>query len=454
MDLKRDVYEKLLKWKERDSGLVLELEGARQVGKTYILDKFASENYEHYFYINMLQTSGQELLQCLHKVKEWEPGQPRREKPLHEAFSLYDNRFTDNKETIIVIDEIQESAEVYSCIRQFAREFQCNFIVTGSYLGKTLEKEYFLPAGDVEKLVLNSLSYEEFLHAAGKYDLYEKADLYGGSDHSIYDELKHWYEIYLKIGGYPAVVKKYLETQDFAACEETLMQIVNIFIDESSRYFENVLDINLFEQMLPAVAQTMAKEKNGTSDLVTELSKIIYKEESGRVTKKSINYLLGWLYQSHIIGYCGKVNNGDRLDTTFNCRFYFRDLGIAQIFLQMSGADSATRVGIINENFVYLYLLEQIRKMQIAGVTPNFGTYKEGEIDFFVVSRLDDKVYGIEVKAGKSIGKTANLLLQDKKVDYLYLLKGDTYGGILDEVKYTVPIYLAGKMVFNKGVNE
>lgn len=452
LDLKRDIYEKLLEWKKKDSGLVLELEGARQVGKTYILNKFAVENYQNYFYINMLQSSGKEFLQCLQKTKEWEPGQMRREHPIHDAFALYDGRFKDTKDTIVVIDEIQESAEVYSCIRQFARDFQCYFIVTGSYLGKTLEKEYFLPAGDVEKLVLNSLSYEEFLYAVGKYDLYEEADLYGESNHSIYDELKHWYEVYLKIGGYPAVVKTYLETGDFAACEEVLLQIVHIFMDESSRYFDSILDISLFEQIFPAVAQTMVKEKKGANDLVTELSKIIYKEESNRITKKTINYLLGWLYRSHIIGYCGKVNNGDRLDTTYNCRFYFRDMGIAQIFLRMSGADAATRAGIVNENFVYLYLLEALRKLQIAGATPNFGTYKEGEIDFFVISRTDDKVYGIEVKAGKSIGKTANLLLHDQKVDYLYLLKGDTYGGILDDVKYTVPIYLSGRLTFDKGI--
>ena len=67
MDLKRDIYEKLVDWKKRDSGLVLELEGARQVGKTYILNKFASENYQNYFYMNMLQTSGQDFLRCLSK---------------------------------------------------------------------------------------------------------------------------------------------------------------------------------------------------------------------------------------------------------------------------------------------------------------------------------------------------------------------------------------------------
>jgi len=61
-------------------------------------------------------------------------------------------------------------------IRQFAREFECHFIVTGSYLGKTLEKEYFLPAGDTDGLTLYTLSFEEFL------DAFEKRTLRGFSN--------------------------------------------------------------------------------------------------------------------------------------------------------------------------------------------------------------------------------------------------------------------------------
>ena len=57
-DLKRDIYRNLLEWKKNNSGKVLEIEGARQVGKTYIISKFAKENYKTYLYINMVQTSG------------------------------------------------------------------------------------------------------------------------------------------------------------------------------------------------------------------------------------------------------------------------------------------------------------------------------------------------------------------------------------------------------------
>ena len=74
LELKRDIYEKLIEWKKQDSGKVLELNGARQVGKTFILDKFARENYKRYFYINMMQTSGKEFVECYYAATSWKPG--------------------------------------------------------------------------------------------------------------------------------------------------------------------------------------------------------------------------------------------------------------------------------------------------------------------------------------------------------------------------------------------
>ena len=176
-DLKRDIYESLLEWKKNYSGKVLEVEGARQVGKTYIISKFARENYKNCIYINMAQTTGRDFLTCLDTAEQWKPGEIRVEKPIHKALELFDKSFADTEETIIFIDEIQESARVFSLIRQFAREFQAHFIVTGSYLGKVIEKGYFLPAGDLDTITLNTLSFEEFLDAAGKGEVYNKLDL-------------------------------------------------------------------------------------------------------------------------------------------------------------------------------------------------------------------------------------------------------------------------------------
>lgn len=445
IELKRDIYKELIKWKEEDTGKVLEVNGARQVGKTYILNKFARENYQNYIYINMAQTSGEEFLQCLHSAVQWKPGERRTEKPLHKALELFEPEFCDCKDTVVVIDEIQESPEVFSKIRQFAREFSSHFIVTGSYLGKTVDKEYFLPAGDIDVMVMDTLTYEEFLDAAGKREIYEKADLYGESSHEDYDELKKWYDIYTEIGGYPAVVKRYLESKSLEACRTELANIIRIFVEESERYFDNVMENNLFEQLFPSIVQSMVKESKGSSDLITELSSIIFREDTDRFTKKSVNQAIAWLYRSNIIGYCNKVNECNVMDTTFHSRFYFKDVGLAGYFLGMTGADRATIQGIVNENFVYLWLDKQIREYKIAGTAPAFGVYRGGEIDFFLRSIKTHKDYAIEVKAGRNIGKTANMILHDRKADYLYLLKGDTYGGA-EGRKRTVPIYLAAKI--------
>ena len=194
MELKRDIYAELLRWKRNHKGKVLELKGARQSGKTFILDKFGREQYTTYVYINMAQTTGREFLTCLEQAEKWEPGQPRPVEPIHQAIKMFDMRFIDDESTLVVIDEIQESARVYSLIRQFARDFRCHFIVTGSYLGKTVEKEYFLPAGDTVELRMDTLSFEEFLGALGKRELYERIDLYGQSPREWYDDLKKEYQ--------------------------------------------------------------------------------------------------------------------------------------------------------------------------------------------------------------------------------------------------------------------
>lgn len=126
-------------------------------------------------------------------------------------------------------------------------------------------------------------------------------------------------------------------------------------------------------------------------------------------------------------------------------RIYFRDLGVSRYFLKRGGVRGAAAEGYINENYVYLDLLKRINRMEIAGVSPMFGTFQKGEIDFFVSSLINDKDYGVEVKAE---GKTAKALLDSGKVEAVYFLKGDTYGGKAGRM-LTVPIYLASRVRYD-----
>ena len=455
MELKRNIYTKLLEWKKQDTGNVLEIKGARQVGKTYILKKFGKENFTRMIYINMAESSGKKFLQCLEVTNDWKPGDPRIEEPLRKALELFEPSFVDEKDTVIIIDEIQESAEVYNQIRTLAREFQSYVIVTGSYLGRLINPEFFLPAGDLDHMIMETLTFDEFLDVFGERELYESIDLFGKGQKEDYEKLMSYYEIYQKIGGYPAVVVCYAQQKDLKKCFEKIGGLIDVFANESKRYFDDVIDVNIFQKLFNAIALLMLREKQGVGDLVTELSKIAYQEESGRVTKKMINHAIGWLQESHIIGYASKAMDCDYKEIKENSRYYFLDMGIAHYFLSRTGATFDTIKGLLAENFVYLVLKRRIEGAgEIAGIAPWFGTYEKinGELDFYVRSLLDYKNYGIEVKSTDKEAKTGRRLLEDKKLDYLYILKGETQGGIAEDKIFTVPLCLADRINFEQGV--
>lgn len=452
MELKRNIYGKLLEWKNADTGHVLELKGARQVGKTYILKKFGKENFQKMLYINMAEQSGKNFLKCIAIAAEWEPGKPIEENPVRKALELYDVTFIDSKDTVVIIDEIQESAEVYNQIRTLAREFQAYVIVTGSYLGKLIESEFFLPAGDLDHLIMETLTFDEFLDVFGERQLYETIDLYGRGKSEDYEKLMQYYETYQKIGGYPAVVICYAKYHDINKCITLIGELINIFANESKRYFTDIIDVNMFQKLFNAIALLMIQEKQGVRDLTSELSKIAYQEESGRKTKKMLNHAISWLQESHIIGYASKAVDCDYKQIKDNSRYYFLDMGIAYYFLNKTGAPYDVIKGLLAENFVYLSLKRRIESTnEIAGLVPWFASYEKtkGELDFYVRSLIDYKNYGIEVKSTDASAKTARKLLKDKKLDYLYLLKGETKGGIAEEVIYTVPLCFADRICFH-----
>lgn len=78
--------------------------------------------------------------------------------------------------------------------------------------------------------------------------------------------------------------------------------LVAIFVKESTRYFDNILETATFDKVLSSIAAMMLKEKKGTKDLITDITSIIFKKESGKIAKRTVNYAISWLYLSHQIG--------------------------------------------------------------------------------------------------------------------------------------------------------
>lgn len=451
MDIKRQAYKKLIQWKTSNRHTTLEVNGARQVGKTYLIKKFAAEYFAHYIYINLFELSGTQFMECYKSACSWQPGQGvRPENPLHDAFRMFDGNFSDTEDTVVIIDEIQESAEIYNRIREFTRQFHCRFIVTGSYLGRVYEPDFRYSSGDVTKLTIYTLSFEEFLEADDQ-DLFHQYQDADKRDHvDVQDALKRKYDCYCKIGGYPSVVQTYLETKSLTASRAELIRIIDTFMNESIRYFTDILDTQVFTDIFLAICRILSREKKGLEErsISEELQKLVTKDYSSNVSKAACNRAISWLRFSGIIGFCGKITELDVLDFQAARRCYFMDLGVASYYMERVGAAESDMSGMIQENYVYINLKKrQDFPEEIAFETPAFATFKGGEIDFIVQGIESGERYAVEVKAGKNAGVTARKALEMGKVDCLLYLKGNTGGGIQGRTE-TVPIYLLEQYKF------
>ena len=370
--------------------------------------------------------------------------------PVYELIKRYDPTFEDSIDTVVIIDEIQESAEIYNRIREFTRNLSSDFIIIGSYLGRILNDEFKYSAGDLDSVEIQTLSFEEFLMAMGKAEVYQELDLYGNSSQQVYSELERLYHVYCTIGGYPAVVLKYMEQEDVTQCQMVLEKIIRLFANESRRYFKDILEYDGYENLFTSVARILVKEKKGFEEdsFSEELQSLVVKEYSSNLSKAVVNRAIDWLHSAGIIGFAGKLTGCDILSYKAKSRAFFMDLGLTTYFLMQTGCSESDIQGVVNENFVYLDLKRRISfPREIALETPAFSTWGKYEIDFFVKSVKGQHTYAVEVKSGKNSGKTVEEILAKIKADYALYTKGNTHGGVHENI-YTIPIYGISKFRF------
>lgn len=452
IEFDRDIYKKISEWKnEYNKNKVLFIEGARQIGKTHVIDNFVNNNFKKIIKINLM-TEDKELLNLIDAqiIKERLKGKLKREEVNfnHELFKRFSPSFEDCEDFVIVIDEIQEDYKMFNRIRQFAREFKAKFIVTGSYLGLTIMREEFKQsAGDTVTIQMNPMNFSEFIKACGKYELYESLDLYGNSNKEDYDEIQKYFNDYLKVGGYPESVERYILTGN--ADTSYYEELIETILTESQKYFNldsiqgTLVDYNSLESCIYGITRLLLKEKKGleNGNYISELKKIM-KDKNMKITEANYNLAMAWIDRAGLINDCCKVIDFKFNEKTFNQRFYFNDVGLSNYLFNIYNENKGNKSeinGLVNETFVF----NELRKIR----KPNFGIYNKGELDFVYFDKETSLLYGIEVKAGKNSGGTITSALQDGKIDRALYCKGNTYGGI-DGKKITIPIYLFPRFKF------
>lgn len=429
--LVRDIEKEFEEWKINFSDYVLYVSGARQTGKTTELLKFAYKNYEQIIYVNLANEREKETFKKLVLTNTVVFGMMSycKEMQLEE--------YTDTNRTILIIDEIQESQEVYNSIRALQKELNCNIAVTGSYLGKTLNTKYFKPAGNTKDVEMLPLSFKEFCRANNCETLLDKINPFGTSSQKEYEKLTALYKDYIEIGGYPAVVKQYVKSKDIKLCKAIIESLINRFTEESAAYFKEDKSLAVFENVYKAAFISMSTEKKGTSSKSTDIiTNFVINDTKEHVSRKEVNTVIAWLEYSKIIGNC---------DLLSNRRMYFMDCGIANSIASKIAISNETVRVLIAETFVYdeLYRLYKLGKFK--GDKPSCSVYNNYELDFFVVDK-EDRKYGIEVKSMRSTKHLSLDYFKDNKlIDEGYLAE-ISRGGKSGINK--IPIYLIYRFPF------
>lgn len=435
---KRDIQTTLLKWKNDPYHKVLQIEGARQIGKTTELLKFGYKNYEYVIYVNL----GSDRYNFTETLKSGV------NPLLMEKYCRNANlpHYVNSKKTLLIIDEIQINYEVYNSIRDLNSNLECDLIVTGSYLGQTLKKEYFQPAGTVKYIKMFPLSFSEFCKIFGAQNTLNSISLLGKDDFNTYDKLEKLYDVYYKIGGYPEVIKEFIQTKNVDAAIGKIADLLITFEKESRNYFTSAKDTMIFSTVYEVVFNEMCNERRGSGkDLVETITQLAKQSLKAQISRDEVNNAIQWLKYSGVIGDCDFYVDGNIKNKLHGRRLYFMDCGLANYAASITNNDDKVVSGVITETFVYSELnricsLEYANR-KVKESRPCFSTYGSYELDFMLVG-VDNTVYGIEVKTTTGEPKSLKVYIDKGLVDRGVVAKR-TKGGHGDKFD-TIPIYTVG----------
>ena len=423
--MRRFVMDKLIKWKNSDDRKPLILRGARQVGKTYILQEFGKNSYDDVAYFNFDHDEG--LAHLFSNTKD-----PIR---IIEQLSLVNNKKINKNTTLIIFDEIQECSNALNALKYFCEEARDYHIAcAGSLLGIRLSKTSF-PVGKVEFLNLYPMTFSEFLIADNSENLVEVMkqttevkEIPKIFENQLIEKLK----IYYIIGGMPEVVYSWVNDKDI----EKVNIIQQNILDSYEADFSKHVDTN--------EANKISLIWNGIpSQLARENKKFVYQLVKEGARAREYENALNWLKDANLIQKCFLVNKCSFPLKAYNdlsaYKIYMMDVGLLR---QMSKLDSRIILegnklleefkGSFTENYVaniLNYLLED---------SPNYYLFDRNEIDFVI--QKYNMIIPIEVKSNKSTNHNSLTKYNnnnDNKVSFRFSLNNLSKDGKI----INIPLY-------------
>lgn len=413
---------------------ILLVDGARQVGKTFIIRHVGQKLFPNFIELNMVEDSlGNRLFAGTKTVEDF----------YLQVSMLAGDRMKERENTLIFIDEIQAYPHLLTLLKFLAQDGRFTYIASGSLLGVTLAETTSIPMGSIRKVRMFPLDFEEFLLANGMNDLVissmrKKFERQESLDQAMHDKIMDLFRKYLLVGGLPDAVNSYLSEKNIQRVREIQREIHDYYAADASKYGEErKLQIRRVYDLIP-------------SNMENKKKRVVAKDIEGKRGKSFADYQdeFEYLISAGIALNVQAVSNpvfpliesaGKNL-----LKLYLNDVGILSGILYGNNIRAILDdVRSVNLGAVY----ETVVASELAAHGHRLFYYdnrSKGEVDYLIDDYDSLSVAPIEVKSGRdyTIHSALNAFVknEDYHIKHGYVLSNEREVLMKGKVVY-LPIY-------------
>lgn len=391
--LYRKIRSYIEEYLKSDEDKILLIEGARQIGKSYIIRDVGTELYSNYVEINfVVDDEGEKIFKNVHTTEEF----------YLKLSMVAGTRLDQYKNTLVFIDEIQHYPQFLTMLKFLREEHKYRFISSGSLLGITLKGTVSVPVGSVILKKMYQLDFEEFLIANGfgkdAIDYLRKSfENKQSLSQEVHDKVLGLFKRYLLVGGMPDAVNEYLATHNIVKVRETQEAIRVLYGIDASRYEEGAakkLHIRRIYDMIPSQMENKKK-------------RIVAKDIQNRKGDRFSNYIeeFEYLINSGISIASNAISNPKyplaESQQKNLLKLYMNDVGMlsSQLY-QYNVQPILNDIPSVNLGSVYESAVAQELKAHYNKLF-YYDNKQKGEVDFIVDDSRTMSVLPIEVKSGR-----------------------------------------------------
>lgn len=437
--MERIALQKLIDWNNNKRRKPLIVWGARQVGKTYLVQDIFAETYykDNYIYVDCKKED---------EVREFCSKTANAAKIIEYISLRKGKRINEN--TLLIFDEVQECPNIISSLKYFCQDFrEIPVIATGSMVRIKLQREnhkrgskendkFLFPVGKINQMTVYPMTFDEFLVNGNEmlYDAVKKAyDSKQPLDSKIHDLAMEQVYKYLLVGGMPEAVEAYIDGEGLFESREILKVLYDNYLSDMELYQASQEAILRSRALFQNIYRELNKEaKNFSPGLIEEKSKT-----------RDFATSVQWLTMAHVVNQSFQLKEHITMplmpDNESNFRLFLGDIGM---FSYQSGINAASFISNERENTLSGIFFENFVAGELAAKGHRLFYWRgraSAEIEFIIES--DNKLYPIDVKKGRGTLNSLEKFSDHNKFECAIKVSKNNYGFDSGQKLLTIPFY-------------